>query len=529
MHRSSDSRRYREGDTFESVGEFEARGGLQQHHSSSAYDEFEHRLRWKDGNGFGTRGSSGGRRLTFKRAVLIAVTICVGVAVVSKARGGSRGASLLPSRAQHLLEMLETDIEEEDELIACDPYSLHGILITNWTEPSENRWAPIAAPAACQPVDWISLIRSAQLEGTWYPQLDWAKNRTIAIFGDSIDRDHNEHTCQFVGGELERINEGSPFSPDYPPGQEVPPATYRNAFSGKREWTPDYDQSRPYVCHIQALNLRIVSVFHFGFQSISDWLLNYYHPPTTAIERFDSIFVPLLENLGDAYDTSRIPDVVTFSTGFWDLLHHSIIDDVERDELVRQGVDGGEANYIKDTYRVMPVERRSWFEHQVRDLLLHVAEAWPEGKGHKPRLVLRALHHPQANHLVPITSVQALDSITRSIVGHLQEEGRAAQKGEKAWKRWVHKSQTLMSQEPVVNEDEGRTWHDALKQGLGSRLVVDEWGTMILGQELRQRDHLHPHPLPSNYLYANMLMEQLKKAVEAEAVWKEAQGVRGKS
>ena len=72
---------------------------------------------------------------------------------------------------------------------SCNPYDMPGILIANWTEPSMNRWSPVAAPASCQPVDWLALLRSSQVDGSWYPQLEWARNRTIAIFGDSVDRE----------------------------------------------------------------------------------------------------------------------------------------------------------------------------------------------------------------------------------------------------------------------------------------------------------------------------------------------------
>lgn len=45
---------------------------------------------------------------------------------------------------------------------------------------------------------------------------------------------HIEHTCQFVNGELERIDETSPFSPDYPEGQELPPASCEPAHFASR-------------------------------------------------------------------------------------------------------------------------------------------------------------------------------------------------------------------------------------------------------------------------------------------------------
>lgn len=105
-------------------------------------------------------------------------------------------------------------------------------------------------------------------------------------------------------------------------------------------------QSRPHICHIPSYNVRIVSVFHFGFQELTDWLLNYYHycafqlakglvrqvltlshrrpadvrerwvrsasqgpgaDDLITSDRFESIMVPLLANLGDGYDSSAVP------------------------------------------------------------------------------------------------------------------------------------------------------------------------------------------------------------------------------
>lgn len=111
------------------------------------------------------------------------------------------------------------------------------------------------------------------------------------------------------------------------------------------------------------------------------------------------------------------------------------------------------------------------------------------------------------------------------MVAQLRAEGVAADEGEDTWKRWSKNAQTLFSLEPIDGVDEGRLWKDVVRLGLGKRLGVDEWGRNILvsaccrrverpradarlqGQELRQRDHLHPLPLPSNYLYGNMMFE----------------------
>lgn len=58
----------------------------------------------------------------------------------------------------------------------------------NLTVPHENMWQPVAAPESCQPVDFLSLLYAGGTQ-TLDPQLDFAHNRTIVIFGDSVDRE----------------------------------------------------------------------------------------------------------------------------------------------------------------------------------------------------------------------------------------------------------------------------------------------------------------------------------------------------
>lgn len=75
MHRTSDSRRYREGDSFESAGdfsEFEARGGSAYTSVSSSTDSSHRGLRWRDNTGvFGSGSMLSGRRVTARRAIVL--------------------------------------------------------------------------------------------------------------------------------------------------------------------------------------------------------------------------------------------------------------------------------------------------------------------------------------------------------------------------------------------------------------------------------------------------------------------------
>lgn len=51
-------------------------------------------------------------------------------------------------------------------------------------------WQPIAAPDSCEPVDYTSQIRELQSgTGVEHPDLESLRNRTVLIFGDSVDRE----------------------------------------------------------------------------------------------------------------------------------------------------------------------------------------------------------------------------------------------------------------------------------------------------------------------------------------------------
>lgn len=84
----------------------------------------------------------------------------------------------------------------------------------------------------------------------------------------------------------------------------------------------------------------------------------------------------------------------------------------------------------------------------------------------------------------------------------------------------------------------------ALEGGLGTRLVLDDWGTLmrvcpllsspcaefssnatvffsfasiLQGQEEHFRDQVHPLPLPGSFLWGNMILQQLKQTVDEKA------------
>lgn len=117
-------------------------------------------------------------------------------------------------------------------------------IIGKFDNPHMNRWEPLDVDSPCRPIDYTSMIRGRSSSHV----VDFAINRTIVLFGDSIDREcvnclsshrirtthcehllmdcvtastsHNDHLCQFFNGRYEMIDADHPWSPPYPVGEE---------------------------------------------------------------------------------------------------------------------------------------------------------------------------------------------------------------------------------------------------------------------------------------------------------------------
>jgi len=64
-------------------------------------------------------------------------------------------------------------------------------------------WQPVAAPDGCEAVDYMTLLQDVVRTGDVDGALEFARGRTIAILGDSVDRDHVTDFCQLVGARPE--------------------------------------------------------------------------------------------------------------------------------------------------------------------------------------------------------------------------------------------------------------------------------------------------------------------------------------
>lgn len=144
--------------------------------------------------------------------------------------------------------------------------------------------------------------------------------------------------------------------------------------------------------------------------------------------------------------------------------------------------------------------REEWWETEARKMIQAVAREFPDevtGSVRRgPALMWRTLHHPAGReNYIPYPRVEALRSLSHKVIKDLRAESRIV--GERSWlARWLSGEQAA--------ED----------LGLDERLRIDRSGELILGQEMYFRDLLHPLAVPGSYVWGDVMLYELKRAVE---------------
>lgn len=235
-------------------------------------------------------------------------------------------------------------------------------------------------------------------------------------------------------------------------------------------------------------------------------------------ERLTGIARPLLTKLAEHYKSPHLayPDIIEFSSALWDTRAWT-----ERD-FKAKGFGWPYPSESNVAFTDLSTSRTDWWGRTLRENVRKVARAFPEFRDRPGRLLWRLPHHGLRNHWTPYNRVFVLEQLGRYEVGRLKEEERARRerRGRESW----------MSKFGLFGGGGGRGRDDVELQGregwdgdgdrggegeedlrLDERLDVDEWGPMILGQEHKFLDPVHPGPVPCDWLWMEMIFYELSR------------------
>ncbi|KAK4047254.1 hypothetical protein OIV83_005558 [Microbotryomycetes sp. JL201] len=424
--------------------------------------------------------------------------------------GGQFGNKLHGWRTHNRKPPLRSGLKDSE--FGCDPFASMGRLHVNLQSPTDNVWTPY--DKRCKPSTYLNALYRPPGDDTplipdegdltaTYPKrafLPWFRNKTIVLHGDSIDRYHLKDFCEFVGGKLELVTTDHDAAPrpyklklraemdasGDETAESIEKKRRRREQEDRWERRPREGQelTNPWVCDVAEYGTTLVNVFNFGLQGAEEYFETerWYHPPATWVDRLHHITVPLLEKLARHFDRPEIahPDLIEINSGYWDLRKYTEEDFTAAGYLSRP--------YPEDSpipYTNLSPQREATWEREARKAIKDIARAFPGRNDgvvkNGPIILWRTLHHPPRHNYAPFPRVFALDSLARSVISSLQQDS--------------------------IDDEDG------LDLGLGERLRIDESGALMLGQEHHFRDLLHPNAVPGSWLWANVLLYELKRAV----------------
>ena len=166
------------------------------------------------------------------------------------------------------------------------------------------------------------------------------------------------------------------------------------------------------------------------------------------------------------YGISATPDIISITPGFWGLLRMGVGDESARLKLIATGVPPKELVGMEAASE-MSQERIDWLVVRTEEVLRKLAGVW-EKDTRQPLLVWRPLHHILSNDTrIPNHRVRIFNSIGERIVQRLKDESNI-------------------------------------------RFSIDSWPSIMLGQEHRLVDSVHPAALPGTWIYWQSMLFRLK-------------------
>ncbi|POY73499.1 hypothetical protein BMF94_3436 [Rhodotorula taiwanensis] len=365
----------------------------------------------------------------------------------------------------------------------------------------------------------------------------WLMNATVLLVGDSMERLHLNDFCDLVGGEAINIHPNHLASPP-PYHKSIKPVFGADGLETaeskmarrqrkqledaweRREHTWNY--MRPWVCDVKEYNFTMLFTFAWGMEDMESVFQSedFYHAPSTWLERFHHIALPLLHNVAHYLKRPHVahPTLIEISSGYWDLRGMT-----EQDFIAA----GYSRPYPKDSDLAFgPIgmsRERKWVKN-VRKVIKDVAQTFPGSNGVRdgPPILWRTMHHVKRNNYTPYSRVAALDALARKTMHELRLSSLATYPSSLSAlfnsAPYRQEARKYLAREKRRHSGSGRDdeddWleSDGIDYGFDERLRVDEIGRLLEGQEHHMRDDLHPQVLPGSYVWADILLYELKRS-----------------
>ncbi|WWC72842.1 uncharacterized protein I206_106806 [Kwoniella pini CBS 10737] len=437
------------------------------------------------------------------------------------------------------LDVVGWDVREKVGLSAhSNPYLQPGYLAYSQWNPHDNRWRPFTGSSP--PALLASLLRTSwsirppsfpsdilDPKGWWekdvgpdgkeWEDVSWARGTTVLLIGDSVGRYQVKYFCEMAGEPLREMNWTHPFSPHQIVGEEakaeedrvpesleeiekyqqgssrdVPrqPPTQKTSETGssqedmkafdvhstlgKRDEDARHEGDasgyHSHYCHIPGIDLMIVQIFNYGLDEKNFWAFREdYIPPYTIESRISLLALPYIRAMGRA---STAPELTYVGSALWDTTRW----------MREDAADG------KDIGDALAQERLNWYRTRTRQAIMHTRHVFPETK-----IKWSSHHYP-----------------LRAMFGWFFEEGNEKQRPNRPQQKLNRLSPLHEASMSAIEDLDDATSEErsVLKQ-----VDMNMWGRRMMGMEDHQKDDLHQKLLPGGYLWADMMLWDLREAV----------------
>ncbi|KAI5478939.1 hypothetical protein MNV49_004460 [Pseudohyphozyma bogoriensis] len=482
-------------------------------------------------------------------AIVLALGTCFTLGMVFKSEETARGLKKLAwltadtriqltARGRPVVDFESYAVDEE---WSCNPFKEMGKLVIDPTDPTGNYWQPW--DEECTPSRMMTQLhlaskerkdgsskdakgkpekrqmRKASKSSKPAPHYPWLVNATILLQGDSMERLHVADFCDFVGGKLVNVDPKHPASPPtyrkpMPTiiGQDGEETIFSIEAKRKRrekedEWEDrpkSWFYTRPWYCDVEEYGATLINVFTWGMQDMEEVFQTeeFFHGPSTWIDRFRHITLPLLSNLASHLNRPQIlhPTMIELASGFWDLRGFT------EQDFIREGIERPYPTDSNLPFGNIGEEREKRWVGQMEEAVRLVAETFKGEKGVRdgPVITWRTLHIPKRNNYTPFSRAFTIDQLARHTLHNLRVSSLA-----------THPT-TFQSAKKQIAATLGGSAGDGegeVDYGFDERLRVTEFGKLITGQHLYYKDFLHPDPIPGSWLWGDILLYELKRAV----------------